>query len=88
MIQYLCNMHVASYLVTFPPSHIVALPTEVTRPHIDVEYFRRLHSEVVASLTSLCTVWEEKEEALQKQLSEEGETCDVHVTCHLSLIIF
>ena len=59
---------------------------EVTEPHIDIAYFRKLHSDVVASLSSLCEMWEGKTSALEDNQpgpnTEEGGSHDTRAMSH------
>ena len=67
---------------------------EVTEPQIDIVYFRKLHSDVVASLSSLCEVWEGKTAALEDNQPdnqpdpnmEEGRSHDTRAMSHVLLL--
>ncbi len=63
---------------------------EVTEPQIDIVYFRKLHSDVVASLSSLCEVWEGKTATLEDNQPdpnmEEGRSHDTRAMSHVLLL--
>ena len=82
----LCNR---PHLPLLPIIVCVAPLPEPAKPEIDIGYFRKLHSDVTATLTSLCEVWDGKATSLEDHQEggdmEEGEciqsgSCDNHVS--------